>query len=804
MNNLITDTGVDQLITVEEPYIREVLHDFWICCISREASILVRREVLTGKAKFGISGDGKEVAQVAMARAFRKGDFKTGYYRDQTFMFAIGETDLESYFAQVYADSILDPFSGGRQMASHFATPFLDEKGEFLDLKEKYNVTSGISSTAGQVARGIGIALASRKFREVPQLADHPLNDEGEGISFFTIGDGSTSEGPFWEMMNAAAVMKVPLAVSIWDDGYAISVPKKYQTVKESISRALEGFLIDENKDGIRIYTAKGWDYPGLVDLYDRAINKVREEHIPALIHILDLTQPLGHSTSGSHERYKSAERLQWEKENDCILKFQEWIIENGMATQEELDTLRQEANRQVKLAKTRTWNKLTSRIKKDKEEFTEIVREIYVSIGEPDSIKAKYEKMNALEFPRLSHIVSAGRQISHELALKKVPHPRLKEWLEAKTRVLDERISTKLYSDSASSPHNVPVVEPVYSENSPEEAGFQIINHFFDRCFEKYPHLFAFGEDLGKLGDVNQGFAGLQKKYGEHRIFDTGIREWTIIGQAIGMGMRGIKTIAEVQYLDYVIYALAPLSDDLATLRYRTDGIQKSAPIIRTRGHRLEGIWHSGSPMGMLLNSLKGIHLCVPRNMVQAAGMYNTLLQSDDPGIVIEVLNGYRIKERRPDNLGDFTLPLGRAECLRQGEDITVVSYGATLWIVMEAAEFLEEYGISVEVIDVQTLMPFDLDGMIGQSVRKTNRVLFVDEDVPGGGSAYMMERSLSEQSYFDYLEIPPKTLSSREHRPAYGDDGDYVTKPNAEDVVTAILSMLHQVDPEKYPEVL
>ena len=804
MNNLITDTGVDQLITVEEPYIREVLHDFWICCISREASILVRREVLTGKAKFGISGDGKEVAQVAMARAFRKGDFITGYYRDQTFMFAIGETDLESYFAQVYADSILDPFSGGRQMASHFATPFLDEKGEFLDLKEKYNVTSGISSTAGQVARGIGIALASRKFREVPQLADHPLNDEGEGISFFTIGDGSTSEGPFWEMMNAAAVMKVPLAVSIWDDGYAISVPKKYQTVKESISRALEGFLIDENKDGIRIYTAKGWDYPGLVDLYDRAINKVREEHIPALIHILDLTQPLGHSTSGSHERYKSAERLQWEKENDCILKFQEWIIENGMATQEELDTLRQEANRQVKLAKTRTWNKLTSRIKKDKEEFTEIVREIYVSIGEPDSIKAKYEKMNALEFPRLSHIVSAGRQISHELALKKVPHPRLKEWLEAKTRVLDERISTKLYSDSASSPHNVPVVEPVYSENSPEEAGFQIINHFFDRCFEKYPHLFAFGEDLGKLGDVNQGFAGLQKKYGEHRIFDTGIREWTIIGQAIGMGMRGIKTIAEVQYLDYVIYALAPLSDDLATLRYRTDGIQKSAPIIRTRGHRLEGIWHSGSPMGMLLNSLKGIHLCVPRNMVQAAGMYNTLLQSDDPGIVIEVLNGYRIKERRPDNLGDFTLPLGRAECLRQGEDITVVSYGATLWIVMEAAKFLEEYGISVEVIDVQTLMPFDLDGMIGQSVRKTNRVLFVDEDVPGGGSAYMMERSLSEQSYFDYLEIPPKTLSSREHRPAYGDDGDYVTKPNAEDVVTAILSMLHQVDPEKFPEVL
>lgn len=804
MNNLITDTGVDQLITVEEPYIREVLHDYWICCISREASILVRREVLTGKAKFGISGDGKEVAQVAMARAFRKGDFKTGYYRDQTFMFAIGETDLESYFAQVYADSLLDPFSGGRQMASHFATPFVDEQGNFLDLKNRYNVTAGISSTAGQVARGIGIALASKKFREVHELSDHALNDGGEGISFFTIGDGSTSEGPFWEMMNAAAVMKVPLAVSVWDDGYAISVPKKYQTVKESISRALEGFLIDENKNGIRIYTAKGWDYPGLVELYDRAISKVREEHIPALIHVMDMTQPLGHSTSGSHERYKSAERLQWEKDHDCIMKFEEWILENDMATRDELDMLKQEASKQVRLAKNRAWNKLTSHIKKDKEEFTEIVREIYVSIGEPASIKEKYEEMNALEFPRLSHIVAAGRKISHELDLKQVPHPKLKTWLENKMKVLDERISTRLYSDSDMAPSNIPVIDPVYSENSREEAGFQIINHFFDRSFAKHPHLFAFGEDIGKLGDVNQGFAGLQKKYGEHRIFDTGIREWTIVGQAIGMGMRGLKTIAEIQYLDYVIYALAPLSDDLSTLRYRTNGIQISAPIIRTRGHRLEGIWHSGSPMGMLLNSLKGMHLCVPRNMVQAAGMYNTLLQSDDPAIVIEVLNGYRIKERRPDNLGEFTVPLGKAEIMREGEDCTVVSYGATLWIVMEAAKFLKDYGVSIEVIDVQTLMPFDLDGLIRKSVRKTNRVLFVDEDVPGGGTAYMLERTLSEQSIFDYLEVPPKTLSSREHRPAYGDDGDYITKPNVEDVVSTILDMLHLVDPKQFPKVL
>ncbi len=804
MNNLITDSGVDQLITVEEPYIREVLHDFWICCVSREASIMVRREVLTGKAKFGISGDGKEVAQVAMARAFRKGDFRTGYYRDQTFMFAIGETDLESYFAQVYADTKLDPFSGGRQMASHFATPFVDEEGKFTDLKNQYNVTADISSTAGQVARGIGIALASKKFREVEEIADHPHNDRGEGISFFTIGDGSTSEGPFWEMMNAAAVMKLPLAVSVWDDGYAISVPKKYQTVKESISRALEGFLIDENKNGIRIYTAKGWDYPGLVELYERAVGKVRNEHIPALIHVMDMTQPLGHSTSGSHERYKSSERLQWEEDNDCILKFQEWIIENGMASEEQLELLRTEANKQVKIAKNNTWNKLTSRIKKEKEEFTDIVRDIYVRIGEPASIREKYEIMNALEYPRLSHIISAGRQISHELSLKNIEHPQLIQWLRTKMNGLDQQISTKLYSSSDLSPLKIPVVDPVYSEDSPVEAGFQIINHFFEKCFEKYPDLFAFGEDLGKLGDVNQGFAGLQNKFGENRIFDTGIREWTIVGQAIGMGMRGLKTIAEIQYLDYVIYALAPLSDDLSTLRYRTNGIQMSAPIIRTRGHRLEGIWHSGSPMGMLLNSLKGMHLCVPRNMVQAAGMYNTLLQSDDPALVIEVLNGYRTKERRPDNLGEFTVPLGQAECVREGEDITVVSYGATLWIAIEAAKFLADYGISVEVIDVQTLMPFDLNGLIGQSVQKTNRILFVDEDVPGGGTAYMLERCLSEQSIFEYLEIPPGTFSSREHRPAYGDDGDYITKPNREDVVSEILSMLHQVDPVKYPEVV
>lgn len=804
MENLITDTGVDQFISGDEPYIREVLHDFWICCVSRQASIMVRREVLTGKAKFGIGGSGKEVAQVAMARAFKKGDFRTGYYRDQTFMFAIGEADLESHFAQVYADSNHDPFSGGRQMACHFANRLINEDGEFTNHKEQYNVTADASSTAGHVARGLGIALASKKFREVPELGDHPLNDKGEGVSFLTIGDGSTSEGPFWEMMNAAAVTKVPLAVSVWDDGYAISVPKKYQTVKESISRALEGFLIDENKKGIRIYTAKAWDYAGLVELYDRAVSKVRDEHIPALIHVLDMTQPLGHSTSGSHERYKSPERLEWEQKNDCILKFEEWIIENDLASKKDLDLLKQEAIRVVKSAKNKAWKKITSRNTEDKNEFTEIVREIYRSNGEPKAIKEKYDKMNGMQFPKLSHLVSTGRKISHDFALKKIDQPRLIQWLKDKMDVLDEQISTHLFSQTDRSPLNIPEVMPVYSDSSPMKNGYEILNQFFEKSFERYPELFAFGEDIGKLGDVNQGFAGLQKKFGEKRIFDTGIREWTIVGQAIGMGMRGLKAIAEIQYLDYVIYALAPLSDDLATIRYRSDGMQMSAPIIRTRGHRLEGIWHSGSPMGMLLNTLKGIHLCVPRNMVQAAGMYNTLLQSDDPAIVIEVLNGYRIKERRPDNLGEFTVPLGQAETIREGEDLTVVSYGATLWIVMAAAKYLENYGISIEVIDVQTLMPFDIHGLIGQSVKKTNRVLFVDEDVPGGGTAYMLERTMSEQNIFGHLEVPPRTFSSREHRPAYGDDGDYTTKPNSEDVVMEVLKMLHQVNPEKYPVVI
>ena len=804
MENLITDTVVDQFISGNEPYIREVLHDFWICCVSRQASIISRREVMTGKAKFGIGGCGKEVAQVAMARAFKKGDFRTGYYRDQTFMFAIGQADLEGYFAQIYADNELDPFSGGRQMASHFATRFIDDDGNFTDLREQYNVTADISSTAGQVGRGLGIALASKKFRDVPELADHPLNDKGKGISFFTIGDGSTSEGPFWEMMNAAAVMKVPIAVNVWDDGYAISVPKKYQTVKESISRAMEGFLIDENKNGIRIYTAKGWDYPGLVELYDRAIHKIREEHIPALIHVMDMTQPLGHSTSGSHERYKSGERLEWEHKHDCIMKFQEWIIENELATEEELSQLKKEAVKHVKNAKNKAWKKLTSMMKKEKEVFTEIVREIYRANNEPASIKEKYDKMNSLQYPRLSDIVATGRQISHELALKEADQSRLLKWLKSKMDVLDEQISTHLYSQTGRSPMKVAVVEPVYSDNSPMVNGYQILNQFFEKSFERYSDLFAFGEDIGKLGDVNQGFAGLQDKFGEHRIFDTGIREWTIIGQAIGMGMRGLKAIAEIQYLDYVIYALAPLSDDLATVRYRSDGIQMSAPIIRTRAHRLEGIWHSGSPMGMLLNSLKGMHLCVPRNMVQAAGMYNTLLQSDDPAMVIEVLNGYRIKERKPDNLGEYTVPLGQAECMREGNDLTVVSYGATLWIVMEAADYLEDYDISIEVIDVQTLMPFDIQGMIRTSVKKTNRILFVDEDVPGGGTAYMLERTLSEQNIFGFLEIPPRTFSSREHRPAYGDDGDYTTKPNTEDIVMEVLRMLHQVNPEKYPVVI
>lgn len=804
MENLIDNPGIHHLMAKEDPYVKEVLHDFWICCLSREASIMMRREVLTGKGKFGISGDGKEVAQVAMARAFKKGDFRSGYYRDQTFMFAIGEADLESYFAQVYADSEHDPFSRGRQMASHFATPFVDEEGQFLDLQNRYNISSDISATAGQVARGIGMALASKKFRELPSLQSHPQYDGGKAVTFMTIGDGSTSEGPFWEMMNGAAVMKVPLAVSVWDDGYAISVPKKYQTVKESISRAMEGFLIDENKNGIRIYTAKAWDYPGLVDLYDRAVRRVREEHIPALIHVMDMTQPLGHSTSGSHERYKDKERLQWEEENDGILKFGEWIVENELASEEEVKKLRSEAVKVVREAKNKAWNKFQNRILNHKDQFTEIVRKVYRANDEPVAVREKYDEMNGLPYPSLSDIVAAGRKISADFAFRGIAHEELEQWLKDRLGELDNTIATQLLSPHKTSPLKVEEIKPEYGDNPDQEPGFKVINRFFDKAFEKYPDLFVFGEDVGQLGGVNQGFAGLQKKYGEERIFDTGIREWTIIGQAIGMGMRGLKSIAEIQYLDYVIYALAPLSDDLATLRYRTNGMQASAPIIRTRGHRLEGIWHSGSPMGMLLSSLKGIHLCVPRNLVQAAGMYATLLQSDDPALVVEPLNRYRVREEVPANIGDFTVPLGKAEIIRPGEDLSVISYGSTLWKVVEAADILEEFGISIEIVDVQTLMPFDLQHLIRESVEKTNRVLFVDEDVPGGATAYMLERALSEQGIFPYLELPPETLSSRDNRPAYGNDGDYITKPSADDVVQKVVTMLRNINPDKYPELI
>ncbi|GAA5220923.1 alpha-ketoacid dehydrogenase subunit alpha/beta [Membranihabitans marinus] len=786
---------------IENPYVKEVLKDFWICCVSREASLLVRREVLSGKAKFGISGDGKEVAQVAMARAFRKGDFRSGYYRDQTFMFALGVATLEEYFAQVFGDCEQDPFSSGRQMASHFGSAFIDSEGNWEDLPNKYNISSDISCTAGQVNRGLGLALASKKFRDVKELADHPLNDGGNAVSFLTIGDGSTSEGAFWEMVNAAAVMKVPLAINVWDDGYAISVPLKYQTVKESISKALEGFLLDENNDGIRIYTAKAWDYPGLVDLYQRAISKVRFEYIPALIHVQGMTQPLGHSTSGSHERYKSAERLQWEKDHDCIEQFAKWIVSNDLASKEELDEMRKKAAVYAKNAKNAAWDKFVARINAKKEEFTTIVRKVYRANNNMPSIKRHYDKLDNTQYPRMSDIISAGRKISHGLTLKSIEHAELKAWLKEELDKLDTIVCSNLYSETKNSPLNVVEVKPEYSEDSPLLNGYEILNRFFDYAFDKYNNLFGFGEDIGKLGDVNQGFAKLQEKYGEDRIFDTGIREWTIVGQATGMGMRGLRAIAEIQYLDYVVYGLAPLSDDLSSLRYRTNGKQFSNPIIRTRGHRLEGIWHAGSPIAMLLNSLKGTHVCVPRDMTQASGMYNTLLQSDDPALVIEVLNGYRKKERLPDNLGDYTVPLGQAELLNQGDDITIVTYGACVWEAMEAIEELKEYGVSVDLIDVQTLMPFDLGHLIKSSVVKTNRVLFMDEDFEGGGTAYMMQKAIENQKIFDYLEIPAATLSSRDNRTAYGDDGDYMTKPGPDDIVAKVFEMLHQVNPKKYP---
>ncbi|NND08138.1 MAG: transketolase [Saprospiraceae bacterium] len=777
---------------------KEVLKDFYLCCVSREASILARKEVLTGKAKFGITGDGKELAQVALAKAIKKGDFRAGYYRDQTLLFALGEATVEQFFAQLYADVTNDPFSQGRQMITHFASKLVHPDGSFTRHTAQFNSTADVSCTAGQVGRAVGLGLASKKYREMPQLANEDLSHQGDEVVICTIGDGSTSEGAFWESVNAAAVQKIPLAYCVWDDGYAISVPKKYQTTKQSISKALEGFLVDEHGQGIRIYVAKAWDYPSLCDMFIRGIHKIRDSHTPALFHVQDTTQPSGHSTSGSHQRYKPAERIEWEKEMDCIDAFERWIIGTELADHETLSKLRQEAKAYAIACKNRAWKAYTGPILKLKEELRTIILQHQASFPALAEVMGQIDR---LRHPLRSELLALAQQAWYRLAQNHVNGlENLQLWIRTLKNQFAKDYGRHLYSEGPSSALAVPVIEPTYGESTKELRAFEVLNAFFDSALEAHPNLFVFGEDVGRLGDVNQGMMGMQGKHGEDRVFDTGIREWTIVGQAIGMAIRGLRPIAEIQYIDYLIYAMPPLADDLATISYRTAGIQKAPAIIRTRGHRLEGIWHTGSPMGMILHGMRGIYLLVPRNMVQAAGLYNTMLQSTDPAIIVECLNAYRIKEKMPDNMGEYTVPLGVPEILQSGADVTVVTYGACVRIAQKAATWLANFDISVELIDVQTLNPFDRHGVILESLKKTNRIVFLDEDVPGGATAFMMDEVIERQGGFDYLEYAPVMITARSHRTPYGSDGDYYAKPNAELVFQEIYDLMQQLDPKKF----
>ncbi|MBX2888875.1 MAG: transketolase [Ferruginibacter sp.] len=766
-----------------------VLNDYKTCCISREASLLGRKEVLTGKAKFGIFGDGKEVAQVAMAKFFKPGDFRSGYYRDQTFMFATGQATVQQFFAQLYADSDVknDPFSAGRQMNAHFATRMVDDQGNWLSLSKLKNVSSDIAPTGGQMPRALGLAFASKVFRNVERLHGYTdLSNQGNEVCFCTIGDASTSEGHFWETINAAGVLQIPLAVFVWDDGYGISVPKKYQTTTESISQALSGMQKKEGHNGINIYKLKGWDYAGMCEIIEEGIENTRRTHEPCLFHIEELTQPQGHSTSGSHERYKSAARLGWEKEWDCIKQMREWIIANSLVSAQELDRIEQDAVTYVRDLKNKAWEEYLNPI-------LALRNEAIVHLRKASGVNAEVEKMVAeLESIR----EPARRDVLKVLGLAsvKLNDQALIDYYQHLQEREAKQYDSFLYNEGPKSALVVPEVKVNYAEDAPLINGFEVLNKYFDTLFQSNDKVVAFGEDLGYIGDVNQGFSGLQEKYGEQRIFDTGIRELTIMGQGLGMAIRGLRPIAEIQYLDYLLFGLQPLSDDVSTIHYRTAGQQSAPIIVRTRGHRLEGIWHSGSPMGVIINALRGMYVCVPRNMTQASGMYNTLLRSNDPGLIVECLNGYRLKEKLPSNLLEFTVPLGVPEILQEGDDITLVSYGSILRIIKEASGTLAELGISCEIIDVQTLLPFDIHHNILESLKKTNRILFIDEDVPGGASAYMFNKVMEEQGGYRYLDVAPRTLTGKSHRPAYGSDGDYFSKPNAEDIVRIVQEMMRE----------
>ena len=791
----------------------QILEDYKLGRISREMSYLGRREVLTGKAKFGIFGDGKELPQLAMAKVFKNGDFRSGYYRDQTFAMAINAVSVESFFAQLYADTSVErePASAGRQMNGHYATRSLNEDGSWKNLMQQKNISSDISPTAGQMPRLLGLAMASKVYKSVKFDGSEKFSNEGNEVAFGTIGDASTAEGHFWETLNAACALQVPMIVSIWDDGYGISVPTQNQRAKADIAEMLSGFQRTEGqKQGCEIIQVKAWDYPSLLDAYARAEHFARTESVPVVVHVIEVTQPQGHSTSGSHERYKNEERLKWEGEFDGLSKFREWILnysieiedkEEQLATAEELNLINEEAKKIVKAGQKKAWEDYQKPILELKEEVLGLVRQLE---SHNPAITVELEKFGKIisvakrdifHLVRKCLLITRGSQSPQRVALQQKYHEIF--------AIEKDNYSSHLYSQSAWKSTNIKEVPPVFSENAETVDGRVVVRNNFDKIFSKYPETLVFGEDAGNIGDVNQGLEGLQEKYGELRVADTGIREATILGQGIGLAMRGLRPIAEIQYLDYILYCLQGMSDDLATVQYRTKGGQKAPVIIRTRGHRLEGVWHSGSPMAGIINLSKGILVLVPRNLTKAAGFYNTMLQSDEPAVIVECLNGYRLKEKQPDNLGEFTVPVGKIEITKEGKDVTLVTYGSTWRIVMEAAEELEKIGISAEVIDVQSLIPFDLDHEIAESVKKTNRLVVIDEDVEGGTSAFIMQQILEKQKAFRYLDSDPVTICAENHRPAYASDGDYFSKPSADDMIEKIYAMFNEINPEKFPQI-
>lgn len=798
----MTETETKKELSFED-FKAEVINDYKTATVSRECSLLGRREVLTGKAKFGIFGDGKEVPQLAMAKAFKNGDFRSGYYRDQTFMMAIGALNIQQFFAGLYGHSDLehDPMSAGRQMGGHFATHSLDENGNWKNLTQQKNSSSDISPTAGQMPRLLGLAQASKIYRNVTGIEDKTnFSINGNEVAWGTIGNASTSEGLFFETINAAGVLQVPMVISVWDDDYGISVHARHQTTKENISEILKGFQRDDNAKGYEIITVKGWDYPELIAAYEKASAVAREEHVPVLVHVYQLTQPQGHSTSGSHERYKNADRLAWEGEFDCILQMRNWMIDNGLATAEELDEIDNQAKKDVLEGKKAAWSAYVAPMKQEQQELVAILNKVAAQSDNKVFIEKNANDIAAIKEPIRKDLLVAARKALRMVG-DNTGRGELTSWITAYTDKIQPKFSSHLFSQSDKNVFSVKEVLPEYNASTEEVDGRVIMRDNFDAIFSKHKNALVFGEDCGGIGDVNQGLEGMQEKFGDFRVCDAGIREATIMGQGIGMAMRGLRPIAEIQYLDYLLYAIQIMSDDLATLQYRTSGRQKAPLIIRTRGHRLEGIWHSGSPMGMIINAIRGIHVLVPRNMTKAAGFYNTLLETDEPALVVECLNGYRLKEKMPANLGEFRTPIGVTETIKEGKDITLVSYGSTLRLVEQAAKELLESGIDAEIIDIQSLLPFDINHDITKSVAKTNRLLVIDEDVPGGASAYILQQVVDVQNAYKHLDSKPEALAAKAHRPSYGTDGDYFSKPSVEDIYEKVYAIMHEANPAKYP---